>query len=598
MEPLSTQSLILAFVAAAALCALSAPLFASLARRIGLVVAPRADRWHARATPLLGGGGLGLATLAILGVTLPQTLPAAAVLVGAVGALALGLFDDIRRIAPSSKLAGQAMLGSFLALAGVKVEIVDIAPVAFVLTILWVVAIMNAVNLIDNMDGLAAGVCAIAAGALGIAAVGEAPLASIVALTTAGACVGFLVHNFSPARIFMGDAGSMLLGFLLAAAGLLHTASGAANVGVAVFVPVVLLALPIFDSAFVATLRRRAGRPISQGGRDHTSHRLAALGLSDRGAVLVLYLVTAVFAAVVLVGEVLTGLAVPLGILALVGLILLGVLLAEVDVYGRAEATVAPRAGRGFTIYGRFGAEIALDVTLLTVAYHLAFTLRFEGLPQAGWLPVFTQTVPIVVTAQLAALAFSGTYRTLWRYLGLGDVVAVTRALTLGSLVAAAVIIFGLRPVEYSRGMLALDWVLALALLVGSRAFLIWLRQWFASLPRSGERRVLIIGASDAGALALRLLARARDANYRAVGFLDDDPGKRYRRLSGVPIVGTIADLDSAIRRYRIDVVLYANEWPVERSLLEALRMTSAQLGAEWREVVTAPTGIRPAHPA
>lgn len=574
----------------------SVPAFARLAGRTGLVVASRPDRWHSRPTPLLGGGAIALAVLLILAVTLPQTIPAATVLVGALGALALGLLDDVRRIAPSSKLAGQAMLGAFLALGGVRVEIVDIAPVAFVLTVLWVVAIMNAVNLIDNMDGLAAGVGAIAAGTLGILAADEAPLAAAVALATAGACLGFLVHNFSPARIFMGDAGSLLLGFLLAAAGLLHTASGAANVGVAVLAPLAVLALPIFDSAFVATLRRRAGRSISAGGRDHTSHRLAALGLSDRGAVLFLYGVAGCFAALVLVGDILSGIVLPLVALGAVALVVLGILLAEVDVYGRTDAAALPRASRVLTVYGRFGMEIAMDVTLLTVAYHLAFTLRFEGLPQQGWLAVFVQTLPIVVGLQLAALVLSGAYRTLWRYLALQDVIAIGRALTIGTLVAGLVVIFGVRPLEYSRAMLALDWMLAVGLLVGSRAFLIWLRQWFASLPREGARRVLIIGASDAGSLALRLLARARDGSYRAVGFLDDDPGKRYRRLGGVPIVGTVGDLEAAIVRHRVEVVLYANEWPAAEDLA-GLRETTARLGAEWREFAAPTESIRSAPP-
>lgn len=564
-----------------------------------MIVAPRPDRWHARATPLLGGGALAVTILGILAVALPQTVPAAVVLAGAFGAFALGLFDDIRRIAPSSKLAGQAMLGAFLALGGVRVEIVDIAPVAFVLTVLWVIAIMNAVNLIDNMDGLAAGVCAIAAGALGLAAVGDAPTVALVALTTAGACLGFLVHNFSPARIFMGDAGSLLLGFLLAAAGLLHTASGAANVGVAVLAPLAVLALPIFDSAFVATLRTRAGRPISTGGRDHTSHRLAALGLSDRGAVLFLYLVAGAFAAIVLIGEVFTGLVIPMMVLATVALILLGILLAEVDVYGGSGTSGALRSSRLMAVYGRFGAEIALDVTLLTVAYYLAFTLRFEGLAVTGWLPVFAQTLPLIVGIQLAGLVLAGAYRTLWRYLNLSDVIQIGRALTIATLVGGLIVIFGLRPSEYSRAMLVLDLMLAFGFLVASRAFLIWLRYWFASLPRSGERRVLIIGASDAGSLALRFLGRARDGNYRAVGFLDDDPGKRYRRLSGVPIVGTISDLESVIRRLRIDVVLYANEWPsVGSSQLDGLRDISTKLGAEWREFAMPSSSVRSSHPS
>src|SRR3989454_3661045 len=208
------------------------------------------------------------------------------------------------------------------------------SPLAYLAAVLWVVGLMNAVNLIDNRDGLAAGIVAIAGIALGVSALPENPTAGIVAGAAAGASLGFLVHNFPPARVFMGDAGSLVCGYLLAAAALLHTASGAANVGLAVLAPLALLALPIFDTALVTTSRRLVGLPISQGGRDHTSHRLAALGLSDRGVVLLLYAIAAFLAGSALLAEEFSGLVFPLFALALIGLALFGVFLYDVDVYG------------------------------------------------------------------------------------------------------------------------------------------------------------------------------------------------------------------------------------------------------------------------
>src|SRR2546428_2490738 len=268
-----------------------------------MVVAPRADRWHRSPTPVLGGAAITLAAVLIIVTLLPVSRLSATITIGLFAAFALGLLDDFRHIAPSTKLVGQAVIASLLFFGGVRVEIIEIEPLAYVATVLWVVGLMNAVNLIDNMDGLAGGIVAIAGLALGISAVPENPPAALVAGAAAGAALGFLVHNFPPARVFMGDAGSMLCGYLLAAAALLHTASGAANVGLALLAPLALLALPIFDTALVTTSRRLVGLPISQGGRDHTSHRLAALGLSDRGVVLLLYAIAAVLAGVALVAE-------------------------------------------------------------------------------------------------------------------------------------------------------------------------------------------------------------------------------------------------------------------------------------------------------
>jgi UDP-GlcNAc:undecaprenyl-phosphate GlcNAc-1-phosphate transferase len=415
------------------------------------------------------------------------------------------------------------------------------------------------------MDGLAAGITAIASVALAIAAYPESMPVVLIGLVTAGAAIGFLPHNFNPARIFMGDAGSQMLGFLLASAAILHTASGAANVGLAVLAPLAVLALPIFDTALVTTSRRLAGRPISQGGRDHTSHRLAALGLSDRGVVLFLYVLAASLAGVALVAEAVSGLVLPIFALAVVALVLFGLFLHEVDVYGNrgSEARKAGPIARGIVTYGRFGAEVALDLVLLTVAYYLAFLLRFEGFAQSAWLYLFAQTLPVVVSLQLLALVLFRAYRTLWRFFGLTDVLLLARALTIGGL-AAALLLLVIVPVSgYSRVVLVLDWLIAAALVIGFRASLVWLRHWFTLRPQRNARKVLIIGATDAGALALRLIGRMNDARYEAVGFLDDDPGKRYRRIAGVPIVGTTDDLAAVLTKYHVDLVFYANDPPV-----------------------------------
>jgi len=576
--------------AVAVLSAIATPAFGIVARRFGLVVAPRADRWHTRPTPLLGGAAMALAILVALMVVLPTSRVSAVIIAGVAATFALGLLDDFRRMAPSTKLAGQAVIAAGLFFGGVRVEIVTFEPVAFVMTVLWVVGLMNAVNLMDNMDGLAAGITAIASAALAIAAYPENIPVALIGAVTAGAAVGFLVHNFHPARMFMGDAGSLMLGFLLASAAILHTASSAANVGLAVLAPLAVLALPIFDTALVTTSRRLAGRPISQGGRDHTSHRLAALGLTDRGVVLFLYVVAASLAGVALFTEAVSGLILPLFALAVVALVLFGLFLYEVDVYGnrKSETRKAGPIARGIATYGRFGAEIALDLVLLTVAYYLAFLLRFEGFAETAWLYLFVQTIPIVVSLQLLSLVVFRAYRTLWRFLALTDVLNMARALTVGGLAAAAVLLV-IAPIPgFSRVVLVLDWLLAAALVIGFRASVVWLRHWFTLRPQRGARKVLIIGATDAGALALRLVARMSDARYETVGFLDDDPGKRYRRIAGVPIVGTTDDLAAALAKYHVDLVLYANDLPVsDESLVDRLEATCRNFGAEWRQFAT-----------
>ncbi|MBI3522179.1 MAG: hypothetical protein HY071_03645 [Chloroflexi bacterium] len=548
------SSLFLAFGAAALIAALGTSLFARFAAARGLVVVPRSDRWHRAPTPILGGAAIALAIIPVALVLAPIGLRVAVVLGCALAAFALGLLDDFRRLAPATKLVGQVLIAAALFFGGVRVELIAILPVSFILTVFWIVAMMNAVNLLDNMDGLAAGIAVIAAVFLGLAASDVNPEAAILAAVTAGAALGFLVHNFSPARAFMGDAGSLLLGFLLGTIALLHTTGSAANLTLALFGPLAILALPIFDTAFVTASRGIAGIPIGQGGRDHASHRLAALGLSDRSAVLVLWGIAILLATLGLVADAVSALIAPLFVLAAVGMVLFGIFLHDVEVYGEHRRETA--VSRALGTYGRFGAEIGLDVLLLTTAYYVAWLIRFDGQPLKDWIYLFGPSVPLVVAVQLTSLVGFGVYRTLWRYLGVSDGIGIVRAIVVGTAAAALGVLLIYRFQEYSRAVFVVDAVLASVLIIGARVSLLWLRNTVTGRPASDARRVLVVGAGDNGALALRMLTRATAKRYRPVGFVDDDPGKRYRRVGGVPIVGTLDELEEVIERTAADLVI------------------------------------------
>lgn len=568
-------------LSAAVISALLTPAAGALARRMGAVAHLRPDRWHREPTPLLGGLAIAAA------VTLPLSILAdrdlAIVLFCAVAAVLLGLVDDLRHIAPPTKLVGQVVIASALYVGGVRVEIVPVQVIAFLLTVLWVVGIMNAINLLDNMDGLAAGISVIAAVVMVIATAERNPDAAMLAALTAGASLGFLVHNFPPARIFMGDAGSQLLGFLLAATALLHTVGAASDVGLVVIAPLFILAMPIFDVALVTVTRRLRGAPISQGGRDHTSHRLSALGLSERATVLMLYAITAALGILGLLAESLSPLVLPLMVLGLVGMVLFGVFLSQVELWPR-------RSERGreldslsgqLSTYGRFGLEVGLDVMLLTTAYFASYAMRFEGAPFAFWADPFVRSLPVIVASQLASLVGFGVYKTLWRHIALEDAALILRAITIGTAGGALLIIGVMQVSGVSRAAFALDWLVSAASVIGARVFAVWLRRWFAARPREGDRRVLVVGANDQGELALRLLSRSPQGGFRLVGFVDDDPGKRYRRLAGIPVLGTTEDLVDLVRDRDIDTVVLATDDP---ELAARVRSVSAEMGLECRE--------------
>jgi UDP-GlcNAc:undecaprenyl-phosphate GlcNAc-1-phosphate transferase len=575
---------VVSFAFALAAVLLLTPAMSTVATRLGLVSPPRPDRWGSRPTPLLGGVAIVLATVFCSAALVSTWWPYAAVAAATLAAFTLGLIDDIRGLRPTSKLVGQVIIASGLALAGVRVEIIPVTPLSFIATLVWVVLIMNAVNLMDNMDGLAAGVVAIAAAVLVVMSDSSAAWIAVVSAATAGACIGFLVYNFAPARIYMGDAGSMALGVVLASLTLLLTNEAASNVGLAVLAPLVALGLPIFDTVLVTVMRRLEGRPIAQGGRDHTSHRIAALGLSERVTVLILYSVAGAISALGLLASAFDMVFLPVAALTVVVLVLFAIFLVEKP-FAPASGGAPGRSsiiggGRAFV---RYGGEVALDLTLAVIALLSAYLIRFESFGAATALPLFFSALPIVLPVQLAAFVMLGLYRVLWRYFSVVDMFVIVRGTFVGAAVAAMLVLVLQRDLGQSRAVFLIDFVLLCLLVAGSRMFLVSLRHWFGMQGREQGRRVLIVGANETGAMALRLLLRSPDPRYKLAGFLDDDPGKQRRRIGGIPVVGRVRDLPAVVQRERAEVVVLALEDGFERE--NTVRLQCEELGLELRQL-------------
>jgi UDP-GlcNAc:undecaprenyl-phosphate/decaprenyl-phosphate GlcNAc-1-phosphate transferase len=285
-----------ACLVAFATAALLTPLVARLARRIGAVDEIK-DRGLAReATPLLGGLAIFAGTLVAALLFMPESDRLRGILLAAALITLLGAIDDVRELPPGVKLAGQVASALILVEAGVVVRnitlpfvgAVDFGDLGGPLTVLGLVAVINVVNFSDGVDGLAAGVCAISAVAFAIIAfdLGR-DAAGVLAAIVAGAALGFLLHNFHPASVFMGDCGSNLLGLLLGAA--IVEGSLKTNALVALVVPLVVLAVPFLDTGFVIAKRIKYRRPVYQGDSNHFHHRFHRIGFSQRRTVLYLY---------------------------------------------------------------------------------------------------------------------------------------------------------------------------------------------------------------------------------------------------------------------------------------------------------------------
>ncbi len=216
-----------------------------------------------------------------------------AIVVGATSVSLLGIIDDARGVRPSLKLLGQAAAASIVVVSGLQVNIVPWQPLNIAITLLWFTAITNALNLLDNMDGLSGGVAAIAAAHfLLLAALNGQYLVGALSAALLGACIGFLRYNFNPALIFMGDTGSLFIGFILAAVAIKLRFTN--TFVVTWMVPPVILLLPIFDTTLVTISRLRRGlNPFTTPGKDHLSHRLTTCGFSRRETVLICWLIAA-----------------------------------------------------------------------------------------------------------------------------------------------------------------------------------------------------------------------------------------------------------------------------------------------------------------
>ncbi len=291
---MATGNWLLIFAMALTVAAVGTPLMRRVALRAGVLDQPTARKVHTTPVPLLGGIAIyaGVMAALIFYHDRQEIVQVAGIVVGATWVSLTGVWDDRSGLGASAKLLAQVVAAAILIASGIQVKLPVPAWLNLLLTVTWVVGITNAFNLLDNMDGLSSGVAAVAAAYfLLLAALSGQYLVGSFAAALLGASLGFWVYNFNPARIFMGDAGSLFLGFLMAVLGI--KLRFPTNVPwVTWMVPILVLGVPIFDTTLVFVSRLRRGKnPLTTPGKDHVSHRLVQLGWTRREAVLLLYLV-------------------------------------------------------------------------------------------------------------------------------------------------------------------------------------------------------------------------------------------------------------------------------------------------------------------
>jgi UDP-GlcNAc:undecaprenyl-phosphate GlcNAc-1-phosphate transferase len=545
----------------------------SVTRRKGIIAAPRKDRWHQKPTAMLGGIAIYLAFAVgylLFGPTLPNFYP---ILLAASLLFVAGLLDDLYQLKPYTKLIAQVIASATVVYFGVRLTLTSSEVVNDFITIFWLVGITNAINLLDNMDGLAGGVSVISCIFLCITFfIGGQSAEAMLPALLGSAVLGFLLFNFNPASIFMGDCGSMFLGFMLGGTALLSYGRFRYMTAV-LLTPVLILLIPIFDTCMVTVTRKLSGRPISQGGRDHTSHRLVAMGMTERRAVIMLYFLAAFSGTLAMmvrfVSPGITLVMVPAFVLVM---LFIGLFLGKVKVYDEGEqpeGNALIRVVADFS-YKRRIFEVILDLGLVALAYYGAYLLRFDADIPDQQLAIFMKTLPLLMLIQMAMFWVGGVYRGLWRYTGVDDLITIAKSV-LAYAVFSVVAVFAMYNLQGpSRAVFILNGLL-LFLFVGAS------RLSFRLLPalvldhkhRSSPdaRPVLIYGAGDGGALLIREILNNPDHLYMPVGFIDDDDRKAGKLMHGYRIFSSL-ELPNLLERHGIHDVLISSEKVSENRLI------------------------------
>jgi UDP-GlcNAc:undecaprenyl-phosphate GlcNAc-1-phosphate transferase len=540
------------------------------------------------------------------------TLPV--LLLCSAGLFLVGLASDLFTLRPSTKLVAIVVVATAFLVFGSRLYwsnslTLDIfgsrlywsesLTLDTILTLFWIVGITSIFNLLDNMDGLCGGIALIAGTAflttlLPVAGQAEFTVQAQYLAVLLGAIAGLLIYNIHPASVVPGESGSLLIGVNMAAMPLLFVPGRGSDLLSIVAVPLLLLLIPILDTMLVAIAPLFPGSRMAAAGAKHSSHRLVAVGLPERTAVGLLWLLAAASGVIAVMadrGQGITGL---MAATFTIGVALFGVYLARVKVHDdldpdRLPASITP-LGVEFG-YRRRLAEVLLDIVLIAVAYYGAYRLLYDAEQMPRQFQYFLQSFPIVLGLQVIGFFLAGAYQGMWRYFSLPDGVTVAKGVFLGVVGSQAAILALFRFNGYSPATFVVYGMLVLLLVVGSRASFRLISEYVQRQRQTG-RRLVIYGTGDAGSIAVRHLLNDPRSSYRIVGFIDDDYRMRNVRVHGYRVIGGYDHLVGMIVGGDVDAVAITDA----RLDAQGLAALAAKYGVslhslvvDWREILAEP---------
>ena len=530
-----------------------------ISRKFGIGENPRQDRWHKSKTPKFGGVAICLSfSLSIL-LIFPISNFYNNILIIGLFMFFIGLVDDIITIKPIPKMVSIIVVGIFCFYMDVKFHPSGSIWLSLPLTIFWYAGIINATNIIDNMDGLAAGTSIITLTMMiYFSSYSNQVEIFNIALTLLLCCLGFLIFNFYPAKIFMGDSGSLFIGSLLATLSLEIAASEGKNILATLLFPVLLMAYPIFDTTLVTINRIIQRKPISKGGKDHSSHRLVRLGLSQRATILYLYAISFLFGVLSITFQVLnTRIATSLLVIFSIALVTLGIFISNYGITSNSKV-VESHPILNKNIYNRKKQilELFLDSILIVCSFTLSYYLRFEQNTNISIWNLHDQLLPIVIVIKIITFLKFNLYRGFWEYASISDLINVLKA-SITSTLLLTFLIFITQTSIYSRSVFIIDCMLTFFFVSSLRLFYRLLLNLIKdNVNNESTNRLLIVGTEELSQLLIRYIINDSDFKTKPIGIINTKQNTVGRRLIGVPILGTLGDTISIIEKERITHVI------------------------------------------
>ncbi len=553
---------------------------------------PRQDRWSKKPTAILGGVAIYGAFLVSVIWLIPEFQFAWPLLISSTAMFLLGLFDDFREISPPTKIIGQILASGFLIYSGYRIEFFSAELLNILLTFAWIIVITNAVNLIDNMDGLAGGIALIVSGFLAyfFFQIPDQSIYFAYTLALCGAIAGFLVYNFPPAKIFMGDSGSMFIGFTLASLAVIKKTS-ASNVLAVLGIPMLLFLLPILDTSLVTITRILRGQSPVQGGKDHTSHRLVAFGLDERQTLLVLYGVAIISGvASTIIERAAYDFSLVFVPVLVVGLSIFAAYLGRLHIgAGIANPSEPSAISKVFArlTYRQRIFEVFLDFFIISIAYYLALWTQYDLRFSSSGLDLFAATLPIALAGTYFSFFIFGIYRGVWEYFGVSDLVVFLKSVIGATLLVSTIIwMLGIMP-DFRLLTFILFGMFLLIAVVGTRSSFRILDQVFStrSSPGKSNFNVLLFGAEEYGEFIARWLIMHPESGYKPVGFIDADQRKWGREIHGIKVLGGVDRIGNFIENYQPTGIIITSPGAWDNQTHESLLQICKERGI-WLKII------------